>query len=146
VPLAPFKEEERSWRAVDILRRGRQGKVQITELHPVSEPVVFGYLKADTCTEARTDALRRVLGTYCEQHELNMAAVIIDRADPLAFDRLITAVVACNGYAVVVPSAPHLGGKGVAEARCEAINRAKARLMIVRPRPSQSIPILDQPW
>jgi hypothetical protein len=123
--------------------------VQITELRPVPEPVVFGYLRLGRSAPAREAALRDALTGYCERHELDLLRVFADHGgsdSASTFTRLIDAVASTSGYAVVVPTRLHLGRNSLAVTRHTAITQVKARLLIIRSHRAPLEINADEPW
>ncbi|WP_405733296.1 hypothetical protein OG885_19770 [Streptomyces sp. NBC_00028] len=109
----------------------------ITELRPVTGPLVFGYLRQITGGAARHAALTGCLSEYCRRHELTLCGVFTDREPAVAlrspaFVGLLDALGLPDTYGVVIPALGHLGPKPVAAERKRRITTTGARLITVR--------------
>lgn len=117
----------------------------LTELRPVNGPVVYGYLSLSRASAARRDALVTALAEYCRLHELSLFGLFFERGAPEratpAFAGLLDVLELPDVYGVVLPTASHLGPRGTTAERRRRIERAGARLLLVRPGRSHRMPI-----
>ncbi|WP_037872644.1 hypothetical protein [Streptomyces sp. NRRL S-37] len=108
----------------------------ITELRPVDGPVVYGYLRLTRVSAARREALATTLAEHCRRHELFLSGLFTERGDSgratSAFVGLLDVLELPDVYGVVLPTASHLGPRGTTAERRRRIERAGARLLLVR--------------
>ncbi|MGW1196521.1 hypothetical protein ACWD4B_11800 [Streptomyces sp. NPDC002536] len=107
----------------------------LTEHRHVSGPVVYGFLRLDNVSPARAAALELSLAEYCRQHELSLCGLFTERivtVNSAAFTGLMDVLDVPGTYGVVLPSAPHLGPKGIAAGRRQRITATGARLLLAR--------------
>jgi hypothetical protein len=109
----------------------------LTECRPVPGPLVFGYLRLSASSRARRVALTCALATYCGPHELLLGGVFTDDSHSRAvlspgFAGLLDALALKDCYAVVVPSAAHLGAGVTGRTRVHRITETGRRLILVR--------------
>lgn len=109
----------------------------ITELRPVTGPLVFGYLRHITGGTARLAALTACLTEYSRRHELTLCGVFTDREPAVsirapAFVGLLDALELPDTYGALVPALSHLGPRPVAAERKRQITATGVRLIMVR--------------
>ncbi|MCC2280544.1 DUF4055 domain-containing protein [Streptomyces sp. ET3-23] len=107
----------------------------LTEHRHVSGPVVYGFLRLANISPARAAALEQSLAEYCRQHELSLCGLFTERIvtiNSAAFTGLMDVLDAPGTYGVVLPSAPHLGPKGIAAGRRKRITATGAKLLLIR--------------
>ncbi|MBY8889323.1 hypothetical protein K7472_31440 [Streptomyces sp. PTM05] len=123
----------------------------LTEHHPVSGPLVYGFLRLVGVSAARQTALRASLVDYCRTHELQLSGVFMDRyvtTEPrsAAFTGLLDALALPDVYGVVAPALSHLGPKHVAAERNRWIETTGARLLLARrPRTTRPSALRHEP-
>lgn len=90
---------------------------RITEHHPVSGPVVYGYLRLTPSQIRRRWPLSQMLELYCQQHELVLGGVFTDHASTTlmapAFAGLIGVLALPGAYGVLLPTRTHLGSRAL---------------------------------
>ncbi|WP_424534245.1 hypothetical protein ACOZ38_28540 [Sphaerisporangium viridialbum] len=107
----------------------------ITEQREVDGPIVYGYMQLRQYSPDRHAALAVTIDQYSHAHELQLCGIFTGRegvADDPAFSGLLDVLALSGAYAVVLPTAHHLGSRQVARRRRKQIQEIGARLLFVR--------------
>ncbi|WP_033027253.1 hypothetical protein [Streptomyces rimosus] len=110
----------------------------LTEHRPVNGPLVYGFLRLARSSPARQSALSDALAEYCRSHELVLGGLFVERgtgasARTAAFTGLLDALALPDAYAVVLPTASHLGPRPIAAERKRQITGSTgAQLLLIR--------------